>query len=218
MNTITLNKIHETIRNESFETKMDIYLFIKFIYQDLSENKVGVQSFRAFSINDIYLDEYIHDFCTKNNDFLINGIAKKAICEQICNWKKNNKRIIVELRDDYYNIFNKKTFPKVKLIEFVEEETSCHYCGISEPEFKELMEQNKLYRRNCNKEWKFEIARKNEYMEHSPKNSIVCCSCCKESKGENFTHEEFKKVGWVFRDIWNERLKGIKNNSFRFHY
>jgi hypothetical protein len=38
---------------------------------------------------------------------------------------------------------------------------------------------------------------------------------CNNAKTDNFTEEEYIKVGKVFKEIWDARLKG--NNNFYFY-
>lgn len=79
--------------------------------------------------------------------------------------------------------------------------SKCHYCGIDEGEFIGIW--GGFYRNKRGK--KLEIERKDNEKEYSLENCVLACAVCNNAKSDKFTYKEFKKVGKVIRQIWNER-------------
>jgi len=83
----------------------------------------------------------------------------------------------------------------------------CHYCGIKEKDFLEIWK--KFYGRPYRGR-RLEIDRKGNNVienkrEYTPENCVLACALCNMAKSDKFTEEEFKRVGEVIREIWQER-------------
>lgn len=85
----------------------------------------------------------------------------------------------------------------------------CHYCEIKESEITVLWKP--IYPRQKGKE--IISTRKGLELEHkdgvktnnSRKNLSLACPICNIAKSDQFSEEEFKKVGKVIREIWQKR-------------
>lgn len=87
-------------------------------------------------------------------------------------------------------------------------ERKCHYCGIDEDKFLEIWDYfypRKLPDGSVTGRSKLEIDRKDNKKEHLPENCVLACSICNNAKSDKFTYKEFKMVGKVIKQIWNER-------------
>jgi len=80
----------------------------------------------------------------------------------------------------------------------------CHYCGIEEGDFIQIW--GKFY--GGEKRGKrLELERKDNAKGYSEENCVLSCSICNNAKSDKFTYEEFKKVGAVIKEIWQQRKK-----------
>jgi 5-methylcytosine-specific restriction endonuclease McrA len=99
--------------------------------------------------------------------------------------------------------------------QYKKQKGKCFYCGLSEEQAEELFDigwraGEPLTKRG--RGWHLEIDRKapnNSYDDES--NLVLACYWCNNAKTDTFTHAEFKKVGAVFKEIWQKRL--AKNQS-----
>jgi 5-methylcytosine-specific restriction endonuclease McrA len=84
----------------------------------------------------------------------------------------------------------------------------CCYCGITEPELQKLIDSGQLTSKRLDTRGRhLEIERKdpdNGYDEFT--NLALACYWCNNAKTDTFSAEEFKAVGQVFKQIWQERL------------
>ena len=80
----------------------------------------------------------------------------------------------------------------------------CHYCGIEEkdviPLWGRFYGQDKRGRR-------LELDRKDNEKDYHIENCVLACAVCNCAKSNKFRYEEFKKVGTVIREIWQQRKK-----------
>jgi 5-methylcytosine-specific restriction endonuclease McrA len=94
---------------------------------------------------------------------------------------------------------------------FMKQEQKCCYCGITEPEVERLYEITKRSTGEPltkSKKWRhLELERKSPNKGYDNfKNLALACHWCNNAKTDTFTADEFKKVGGVFRQIWQDRL------------
>ena len=86
-------------------------------------------------------------------------------------------------------------------------EKKCHYCGITAPQIHAPKESGLIH----TKRWKtrgrkLEIERlqPNEPYDNT-RNLVFCCYWCNNAKSDEFSREEFLKIGQVIKEIWKER-------------
>ena len=87
----------------------------------------------------------------------------------------------------------------------------CHYCGIREEEFPGIWEirQKGFYgfdkKRQPKRGRKLEVDRKDETQGYDMTNCVPACALCNMAKSNMFHYKEFRLVGNVIREIWQER-------------
>ena len=92
------------------------------------------------------------------------------------------------------------------------EQKKCAYCGVSLEQIFLLGEKGKLYnKRSDTRGYSLEIDRKNPNQEYSKDNCCVSCYWCNNAKTDEFSVKEFKEIARGINNVWNERLKDIKD-------
>ena len=89
----------------------------------------------------------------------------------------------------------------------------CHYCGIHESDFLSLWGQfyGLPYRgRRLELERKETVAIMGKDIvkaepDYTLDNCVLACALCNMAESNMFTHDEFKKVAAVIREIWQKR-------------
>jgi len=86
--------------------------------------------------------------------------------------------------------------------------TKCHYCSITEKDFPKIWGTFRHGRRGLT----LEVDRKDNKKPHSPSNCVLACYACNNAKSDVFSYEEFKRVGDVIKEIWQQKARelGIK--------
>ncbi|MEV4887514.1 hypothetical protein MRBLMN1_006105 [Chitinophaga ginsengisegetis] len=86
-------------------------------------------------------------------------------------------------------------------------EKKCHYCNITEDEIELLKDDKKIKtKRFITRGKTLEVDRINPFQPYEEGNLVLCCYWCNNAKTDEFSEEEFKKIGKVIRQIWDERL------------
>lgn len=87
-------------------------------------------------------------------------------------------------------------------------EEKCHYCNITEDKIELLRSQKKIKtKRFITRGKTLEVDRINPFQPYEEGNLVLCCYWCNNAKTDEFSEEEFIKVGKVMEQIWEERLK-----------
>ena len=92
----------------------------------------------------------------------------------------------------------------------------CHYCGIPESDFLDSWGTFYGLRKRGNRleiDHKDAVVRDNSvirktkkaHLKHTSDDCVLACALCNMAKSNMFTSEEFKRVGSVIREIWQER-------------
>jgi hypothetical protein len=81
------------------------------------------------------------------------------------------------------------------------QEKKCHYCGITEDEFRNRWGVFRHGRRGLT----LEVDKMDNTKPYSLYNCVLACYACNNAKSDVFTYEEFKKVGHVINEIWQHR-------------
>ena len=88
----------------------------------------------------------------------------------------------------------------------VEKDKSCCYCGISETELKELIDNKKIETKRSRGR-KLELDRKEPNSSYEELDNIVyACYWCNNAKTDTFSHKEFLEIGKVISKIWKQRM------------
>ena len=79
----------------------------------------------------------------------------------------------------------------------------CHYCGIEEKDFPAVW--GKSFYGGIKRGRILEIDRIDNSLGYDVTNCVLACALCNMAKSDKFTYEEFKRVGDVIKEIWQER-------------
>ena len=80
----------------------------------------------------------------------------------------------------------------------------CHYCGIEERKVVQVW--GEFYKQD-KRGYRLELDRKDNEGDYSLGNCVLACAVCNCAKSNKFTYEEFRKVGMVIKEIWQQREK-----------
>jgi 5-methylcytosine-specific restriction endonuclease McrA len=88
-------------------------------------------------------------------------------------------------------------------------ERKCYYCKINEDEIDELIRKDLITtKRLITRGRKLEIERISSNEPYDNLNNLVfCCYWCNNAKTDEFSSEEFKHIGQLISNIWNNRLR-----------
>jgi len=81
--------------------------------------------------------------------------------------------------------------------------TKCHYCGIEDEDIPKIW--GKIYGGKTRK--RLEVEHKDSSQGDTLQNCVLACPVCNIAKSDIFTYEEFKRVGDVIKEIWQQRKK-----------
>lgn len=202
MDTNTTQK-YNSKANDSFTTKLNLYLFSKVIRQDL--DNISLDDFIKFKIDTDLVNLYTAEYWQyEAKHFLVPGLTNDAIYEQLDTLHKTHKDFIAEFRQDYIKIQFPKIFPKPVFDDLLKTD-NCAYCTITLNEINQLAELKQLHKKNY-RGWTLEIDRLDSNLEYKKENCVMACYWCNNAKTDEFTAEEFMSIGSEIRKIWNNRL------------
>jgi 5-methylcytosine-specific restriction endonuclease McrA len=200
---------------ESFDAKFKLYLFHKHLQKD--EGTISLEDFGKFKINDEIVGLYTTKYWNWYHDVKFNAIhstfkydiktdlTSDALYLSMKNWKEKSKQLIQTMLDDYVKNFS-AIFPEDKF-ESLLQAKECHYCGITLEIINELVYKEQLFNKKLTRGFSLEIDRLSPNHEYTPDNTAMCCYWCNNAKTDEFNEQEFKKIGKIIAEIWEERLK-----------
>jgi len=188
--------------NDSFRTKMKMYLFHKAITQ--TWDSFSPEDFNSFQIDQELVDRFTTEYWQELHDYTINGLTISQIYKIMEEKGAEHKLLIESLRKEYVLKFN-DVYEKDKFYRLLESQ-KCEYCEITVNDIEQLAINRKLYKKN-ERGWKLEIDRINSNLEYKPDNCVMACYWCNNAKTDEFTYEEFKEIGKEIRKVWETRLK-----------
>jgi len=89
--------------------------------------------------------------------------------------------------------------------------TKCHYCEIEEKDFPEAW-GDRFYG-GATRGWTLEVDRKDNSQGYTLENCVLACALCNMAKSNIFEYEEFKRVGAVIKEIWQQRIERGKRGQ-----
>lgn len=188
-------------QKSSFKTRLDLYLFQTALQE---KNHLKASEFLDFAITQELVHLYSTGYWQKDHEDTIGekGITIKDLYESMEALKTAHVNEFDLWQKTYAQQFV-KIFPEDKFEELLLKR-HCEYCKITEAEIAQLGEQGKLFKKS-ERGWSLEIDRKNSNFEYTPENCVMACYWCNNAKTDEFTYEEFAKVGAAIKDIWQSR-------------
>jgi len=86
--------------------------------------------------------------------------------------------------------------------------TKCHYCGIEEGDFVKAW-GDRFYG-GITRGRILEVDHKDNAGGSDMENCVLTCALCNMAKSNIFEYEEFKRVGAVIKEIWQQRIERRK--------
>ncbi len=201
-----MNSKYRIKANDSFRTKLVLYLFDK-----ISSNlihQINLSDFENYKIAQELVNLYTTEYWQELPDYPIRNYPIAEIEKAIVQWNNENKTLIGELQRHYVQVMFGKIFPEEKFKALTDSDT-CAYCGITTKQIEELGAIHKLRKKNY-RGWTLEVDRLDSNFEYTPENTVMACYWCNNAKTDEFTFEEFKKIGQSIKQIWQDRLNDNK--------
>jgi len=117
-------------------------------------------------------------------------------------------RLLKVLENGRGRIPYKKDSDKLKVLLKKTEGTKCRYCGIEEEEFIKIW-RKPIYKKGTRRKLEIEH-RDGDKTNNTLANLALDCPICNIAKSDQFTEEEFMKVGKVIREIWQQRKDKLR--------
>jgi len=195
---------------DSFKTKFDLYVFNKWLENPNTFNNsiIDSEEFDKFQINQELIDYYTTIYWQEIEVKLLrNGKSIKETYQALNDLKKTNTERIKELERHYVNDFHLVfKFEDFKELVCVPKDLfKCHYCNIDIELINELIDKGEIHKKQATRGFTLEIDRKRPNEEYKKDNCVLCCYWCNNAKTDEFSFEEFKKIGTVIKEIWKER-------------
>jgi len=212
-------------QNDSFVTKLKIFLFTKAFKQSILEylqkdKSIIREEFKNFKLThdiaQVYSSQYYQYDDDKNillNDeniekshiIVANLMDKTKYIISTTNLKYYLKDLYDDLKEDY-----KKTGDFILKGDFDKllSDENCEYCGISIMQIKLLGDSAQLNnKRSETRGFTLEIDRKQPNLEYTKENCCMSCYWCNNAKTDEFLPDEFKEIARGINTVWNNRLE-----------
>lgn len=203
-----LKSLYDRKAKESFKARFDLLMFKHVIAGN--KDPITTDELDAFKIeeNTDTLKKYINIYWQREDykHDQIDGRIIDEIYHDIKKWREEHQENIVGLMGHYVKYTFRNIFPFEDFREFVESKKECEYCQITEEKVKGLIEKQELNKKKDTRGWSLEIDRKYPNYEYTKENCVWCCYWCNNAKTDEFSYDEFKKIGAVIKTIWNVRL------------
>lgn len=205
---MTIDESYKKRIDESFKTKLNIFLFIRCVGGVL--NKIILEDFLNYQIMQEDIVKYAGQYYQYRWDEKIDSLTIREIKHLIDDWKKNNSGLINTMKTEYERLFKTKILPYDKFERiFNHPDQKCHYCHITLNDIEFLIDQEKIFKKRDTRGFSIEIDRKRPNEEYSEGNIVLCCYWCNNAKTDEFTDGEFESIANGIRAVWVKR--GIKH-------
>ena len=201
-------RLYVTKAKESFKARFDLLLFQYII----SGNKdpITESELDSFKIeeNEDVLKQYVNNYWQREeykND-KINEWKIDQIYHAMKKWRDEHNVLIECLQKHYVTQIFPVVFPLEDFQEFISRKHKCEYCDITKEKITSLINSGKLNKKKDTRGWSLEIDRKKPNFEYTRENCVWCCYWCNNAKTDEFSYDEFKKIGKVIESIWKGRL------------
>lgn len=189
-----------TKAKDSFKTKINLFLYERVVQ---NQTEFSLNDFKKYQVLETAVSEYVTVYWQENTDYRIHGKAISQIEVEIKEIKARMEKTIKECESHYVSEVFPKLFSKTDFNGLIAGK-QCYYCGITTERINELANLRRLRKKHL-RGWSLEIDRLDSNYEYSPDNCVMCCYWCNNAKTDEFTPEEFRKVGEVIAGIWESR-------------
>ena len=191
---------------ESFNTKLDLYLFENAIFERKVEN-IDKAEFSKFQISERLVKQYTTQYFQLEYDESVEGKKINAIYNEMKEWKEKNIDLMKSLQTYYLDEIFEEIYPFDKFKELFDYTIirCCHYCGTTEEMIEALIDKQQIYTKR-ERGFTLEIDRRKPNEEYTYDNSVLCCYWCNNAKTDEFCDDEFDAVGKEIGKIWKKRL------------
>lgn len=193
-----------TKAKDSFKTKKNLFIFSQAINSNFT---FALKDFKDFKITEDLVKSYTGKYWQQEKDFKLKpNLTIQETEERINRIEKENASLLKVCEKDYIDNFN-EVFSKEDFSKMLDagRREGCYYCHITEDKINQLTDSFLLYKKSF-RGWSLEVERFNSNLEYTKKNCTMACYWCNNAKTDEFTEEEFAKVGEVIEQIWEERL------------
>ena len=200
--------LYERKAKESFKARFDLLLFLHIIIgNNYPITETELESFRIEEHEEV-LNQYINIYWQREDyrSDQINEMAINDIYHAMKKWHEDQKGLFERLQKYYVTQIFPTVFPCEDFKEFIKSKNDCEYCHITEDKIKVLIDAHQLNKKKDTRGWSLEIDRKKPNYEYTKENCVWCCYWCNNAKTDEFSYDEFKKIGKVIESIWDGRL------------
>lgn len=215
------NDLREVERNykikakESFKARFDLLLFQHIVTG--TNDPITESELKSFKIeeHEEVLNQYINIYWQKEDykSDQINGMIINDIYLAMKKWREDQKVLVDRLQNYYMKQIFPTVFPYEDFKDFIKSKKDCEYCHITEDKIKILIDNHQLNKKKDTRGWSLEIDRKKPNFEYTKENCVWCCYWCNNAKTDEFSYDEFWKIGEVIQSIWDERLSRKSEHS-----
>jgi hypothetical protein len=204
-----IDRLYKIKAKESFKARFELLLFKHTIEGD--NNPITESELDAFRIEDHekVLKKYINNYWQREDykKGQIDGMIIDDIYHAMKKWREEQNWLFEHLKKHYVTQIFPTVFPIEDFKDFINSKSECEYCHITEDQIKVLIEAQQLNKKKDTRGWTLEIDRIRPNYEYTKDNCVWCCYWCNNAKTDEFSYNEFKKIGKVIESIWNDRLK-----------
>jgi len=203
-----IKRLYEIKAKESFKARFDLLLF-KHIMTG-SNDQITESELVSFKIeeHEAVLLQYINVYWQRE-DYKrdqINGMIINDIYLAMKKWREDQKVLVDRLQKYYMKQIFPTVFSYEDFEEFLNSRGECEYCHITAEKIHALIDGQLLNKKKDTRGWSLEIDRKKPNFEYTKENCVWCCYWCNNAKTDEFSYDEFKKIGKVIESIWDGRL------------
>lgn len=210
-----IERLYKIKAKESFKARFDLLLFKHIIEGD--NDPISEPELDSFKIeeHEEVLNQYINIYWQKEDykSDQINGMIINDIYLAMKKWSEDQKVLVDRLQNYYMKQIFPTVFPYEDFKDFIKSKKDCEYCHITEDKIKILIDNHQLNKKKDTRGWSLEIDRKKPNFEYTKENCVWCCYWCNNAKTDEFSYDEFWKIGEVIQSIWDERLSRKSEHS-----
>lgn len=201
-------RLYEIKAKESFKARFDLLLFKHIITGN--NDPITETVLESFQIDEheAVLKQYINIYWQKEDykSDQIDGMIINDIYYAMKKWREDKKGLFERLQNYYVTQIFRVVFPYEDFEKFYNSRNECEYCHITKDKIKFLIDAHQLNKKKDTRGWSLEIDRKKPNYEYTKENCVWCCYWCNNAKTDEFSYDEYKKIGEVIKSIWYDRL------------